>query len=228
MRAIGAFVLMLMLDFGRSRRHPSSRMPIVGISCDTSGRTLRRPAHSGCSVRGMPTTGSIKLGHPTRTARNKHQLGAARRGTSEPRTFGRLTDRVPGEYCDGNQSDATTRFERPNHAPGPARRHSTIVVQGSTVPQNETRPRSRSLIPRSRRARKHKNNNHDDPIRHSVRHRTSLRRCGACAAATTRRPHPAASSAAPTAAPASSTSIPRRAWPPATSAGSSAASTDPG
>jgi hypothetical protein len=38
----------------------------------------------------------------------------------------------------GTQSAATTRFERPNHAPGPARRHSQTVDPSLTVGSDET------------------------------------------------------------------------------------------
>ena len=92
---------------------------------------------------------------------------------------GRLTrSAVRARYCVGYPSDATTRFERTDfNAPGPARRHQKMVVRVQSA-QTTPRPRSRSPIPRSRRARK-QYNEHDVPIHHLVRHRASVRHAAA-------------------------------------------------
>ena len=151
---------------------PDPGRPRHGVLPPLSVRRGRWDDHvSGASHRRTRTARSL-----TRARRGINQASVKRPESSSGRTFGGLTDRRSPAILPSNQSAATTRLERPTYAPGPARRHFKNDVPAEYKPSNVTRTRSRSPIPRSRRARKHKSRKHHVvPIRHIVRHRTSLR-----------------------------------------------------
>ena len=112
---------------------------------------------------------------------------------------------VLDRYCAGNPSDATTRFERKDHAPGPARRHQRNGRPGAAVPRRHP-GRAADRLSRDHGAPESKYNEHDVPLDYLVRHWTQRPPCGASAVGRT---PPLASTAPRTAAPVSSRSTSR-------------------
>ena len=89
--------------------------------------------------------------------------------TDEPFDAEAVLDR----YCASYPSDATTRFERKDHAPGPARRHHRNGRPGAAVPRRHP-GRAADRLSRDHGAPESKYNQHDVPIHYLVRDRTSV------------------------------------------------------